>query len=109
MEFSEYQKKAYTTAIYPKKMKVVYPALGLSGEVGEVCEKIKKVFRDKNGVFATDVDIVEIKKEIGDVLWYISALASDLGINLEDIAQENLNKLADRKNRGKLSGSGDNR
>lgn len=85
-------------------------ALGLAGETGEVLEKIKKMIRDKNGVFSpTPEDITKLKKELGDVLWYLSALAFYNGIDLDDVATTNLNKLEDRKERGKIHGSGDNR
>ena len=85
-------------------------ALGLAGETGEVLEKIKKMIRDKNGVFSpTPEDIAELKKELGDVLWYISALAFYNGIDLDDVARANLDKLRSRKERNKIHGSGDNR
>ena len=102
MTFDEYQEFARSTAIYPEDCKVVYPTLGLCGEVGEVAEKIKKHMRDGNTLFGVGL-------ELGDVLWYISALADDLGITLEEIAQANVDKLASRMNRGKLGGSGDER
>lgn len=109
LTFNEYQKLSRTTAIYPKiGHGVIYPTLGISDEAGEVAGKIKKIFRDKNGVF-NELDIQEIKKELGDVLWYISQIASELEINLEDVASKNIEKLLDRKNRGVLKGSGDNR
>lgn len=85
-------------------------ALGLAGETGEVLEKIKKMIRDKNGVFSpTPEDIAELKKELGDVLWYLSALAFYNGIDLDDVARANLDKLRSRKERNKIHGSGDNR
>lgn len=109
MEFDEYQKKSKNTAIYPKKGKnFVYPTLGLVGEAGEVAEKIKRVIRDKKGKISK-LEKEEIKKELGDVLWYLTQLASELKISLEDIAQTNLEKLFSRKKRKKLQGSGDNR
>lgn len=108
MEFKEYQEKALGTAQYGAGSKVIYPALGLANEAGEVLGKIKKVLRDNNGNF-TEEKNKEIAKEIGDVLWYIAALASDINISLEDIAAENLQKLADRKARNVIQGSGDNR
>lgn len=108
MEFKEYQTKAIVTAKYPDNLKVLYPALGLAGETGEVCEKIKKVFRDGNGEFTAE-KVVEIQKELGDVLWYISALCKDLGIELEDVAQGNLTKLYSRLERKMIHGDGDNR
>ena len=85
-------------------------ALGLAGETGEVLEKIKKMIRDKNGVFSpTPEDITELKKELGDVLWYLSALAFYNGIDLDDVARANLDKLRNRKERNQIHGSGDNR
>lgn len=103
MDFSSYQKKAKSTAIYPEAYKLVYPALGLAGETGEVAEKVKKSIRDGN------LDVEGLKKELGDVLWYIAAIANDMGFDLSEIAQMNLDKLESRKNRGVLGGSGDNR
>ena len=85
-------------------------ALGLAGETGEVLEKIKKMIRDKNGVFSPiPEDIAELKKELGDVLWYLSALAFYNGIDLDDVARANLEKLRSRKERNQIHGSGDNR
>lgn len=108
MDFNAYQNFASITRIYPENMKIVYPCLGLSGEVGEVCEKVKKIYRDNNGIFS-EQDKEQILREMGDVLWYLSALASDLGYNLNDIAFNNTQKILERKNTGKLSGNGDYR
>ncbi len=110
MKFDEYQKKAHSTAIYPPLGGAgwVYPALGLSGEAGEIANKLKKVIRDKGGKL-TDEDRQILKGELGDVLWYVSELAHQLGLSLEEIAQENIKKLASRAERGKLTGSGDKR
>ena len=102
MTFDEYQEFARSTAVYPEDCKVVYPTLGLCGEAGEVAEKIKKHMRDGRS-------LVGVGLELGDVLWYISALADDLGVMLEEIAQANVDKLQSRKERGKIGGSGDNR
>ena len=101
-----YQQVAKQTAIYPREQAIIYPTLGLTGEAGEVANKVKKVLRD--GTEIKDVS-KEIASEIGDCLWYISVLASDIGWDLESIAKLNIEKLTDRANRGKLSGSGDNR
>jgi len=108
MTFEEYQRKAVATAIYGAGNRVVYPTLGLCGEAGEVAEKIKKVLRDKEGVFLVE-DKEQIKKELGDVLWYIANIANDLFINMDDIAKGNIEKLNSRKERGVIHGSGDNR
>jgi Predicted pyrophosphatase len=108
MDFNEYQKKAVTTAIYHQAHKVTYPALGLGNEAGEVLGKVKKVLRDNDGLF-TDDQVSKIADEVGDVLWYMAALCRDLGVNLEDVAQKNLDKLEDRKNRNVIKGSGDSR
>ena len=109
MKFEEYQKKSRKTAVYPNAgNNFIYPTLGLSGEAGEVAEKIKKVIRDKEGV-VDEEQKKEIEKELGDVLWYVSQLASELGLSLEDIAEKNIEKLYSRMDRGKLQGNGDNR
>jgi NTP pyrophosphatase (non-canonical NTP hydrolase) len=103
MTFDDYQSAARKTAIYPEQHKVVYPALGLAGEAGEVAEKVKKWIRD--GVLDPDA----VKKELGDVLWYLAALAGDLNLSLSDVAEANVRKLESRQARGVLGGSGDNR
>ncbi len=109
MTFKEYQEKSRQTAIYPGKgTNFIYPTLGLVGEAGEVAEKIKKTMRDDNGIL-TDEKKEELKKELGDVLWYLSQLSTEIGASLEDIAKMNIEKLFSRKERGVLSGSGDNR
>jgi NTP pyrophosphatase (non-canonical NTP hydrolase) len=108
VNFSDYQKQAVQTAIYGAGHKIVYPALGLANEAGEVLGKIKKVLRDKDGEFDEEAS-QKIGDEIGDVLWYIAALARDLDLDLEDIARNNINKLLDRQARNVISGSGDNR
>ena len=107
--FDLYQDAAESTAIYPDKGdNLYYPALGLAGEAGEVCEKIKKIMRDQKG-FITQENEDELVKELGDVLWYVANIASEINRNMSEIAEVNLQKLEDRKNRGKLQGSGDNR
>lgn len=108
MDFNTYQQQAATTAVYPESAKYVYPTLGLCGETGEVAEKIKKVIRDNGGVF-TEEKKKEIVKEMGDVLWYIAALLSDLGVTMDEAAVGNLEKLFSRKERGVINGNGDNR
>lgn len=116
MQLDDYQAKAVQTAIYPllKDMDIsqdvnpYYPALGLAGEVGEFCNKLKKVMRDNNGRFTEEFRSTA-KGELGDILWYLSALATELGFSLEEIAEENISKLFRRKAMGKLKGSGDDR
>jgi len=105
----EYSERAGATAVYPNRGgNLTYPVLGLCGEAGEVAEKVKKIFRDCGGVVdAAKCDA--IAKELGDVLWYVAATAHELGVSLEDVASRNLDKLASRKDRGKLTGSGDER
>ena len=109
MDLNQYQNSALKTAIYPNQgQNFSYPALGLMGEAGEVADKLKKVIRDNGGVL-TDPVRDAVAKEIGDVLWYVAVLASEMDYNLNDIAQINIDKLASRQQRGVLSGSGDNR
>jgi NTP pyrophosphatase (non-canonical NTP hydrolase) len=109
MNFEEYQKRSRKTAKYPNAGNdIVYPTLGLNGEAGEVAEKVKKIIRDKSGKINNE-DRKEIEKELGDVLWYLSQLATELDLSLEEIARENIKKLFSRMERGKLAGSGDNR
>lgn len=106
MKINDYQDQASKTAIY--KQSVIYPALGLANEAGEVLGKIKKVLRDNDGDFTAEKR-EEIGAEIGDVLWYIAALSRDLNLSMESIAQANLDKLNSRMVRGVLGGSGDTR
>ena len=109
MDFKTYQKKARETAQYPNLgSNNIYPTLGLVGEAGEVAEKVKKVIRDKNGVFDNKSKL-GIKKELGDVLWYIANLCTEFEFSMDDVALENLSKLQLRVAKGKISGSGDNR
>jgi NTP pyrophosphatase (non-canonical NTP hydrolase) len=107
MTFEEYQKLANSTAIYPKEVGLAYVGLGL-GEAGEIQNKIKKVYRDKNGVLDEET-AKELAKEYGDLLWYIAQGAKEIGFSLDKIASDNIQKLLDRKNRNVLQGSGDNR
>lgn len=108
MTLNEYQEKAIATAIYGKGDKIIYPTLGLTGEAGEVSDKVKKVLRDNAGQFSLQKRM-EIAKELGDVLWYIAALSRDLEIPLDLIAEMNIDKLQSRHNRNKIHGEGDNR
>lgn len=109
-EFNEYQEFVRSMKVYPEKMRVIYPALGLSGEAGEIAEKVKKWIRDED--FANGMAIGRreaILSELGDPLWYIASLADDLGFTLQDVVNENYRKLTSRKERGVLKGSGDDR
>ena len=109
MDFNTYQKNARLTAQYPNLgSNYIYPTLGLVGEAGEVAEKVKKVIRDKKGVFDNESK-KGLKKEMGDVLWYVSNLCTEFNFNLDDIALQNLEKLKLRAAKGKISGSGDDR
>jgi len=110
LTFDEYQTRTGETAIYPGQGSVeglYYVGLGL-GEAGEVQGKIKKVMRDHGGV-VTDETRKAIKKELGDAMWYIARTASELELTLSEVAQGNLDKLGDRKDRGVLTGNGDDR
>ena len=109
MDFKTYQKKARITAQYPDLgSNNIYPTLGLVGEAGEVAEKVKKVIRDKKGIFDEESKL-GIKKELGDVLWYLANLCTEFNFSLEEVAFQNLEKLRKRADKGKISGSGDDR
>ncbi len=109
MDLNDYQRESRKTALYPQVgSNAIYPTLGLVGEAGEVADKVKKILRDNHGLF-DDESKEAIKFELGDVLWYISQLSSELGYELEEVAKANLNKLDSRKTRGKIQGNGDNR
>lgn len=103
MTMGDYQKLAQKTAIYKSTHQILYPALGLAGEAGEVANKVKKMLRDGN------FDRQAVADEVGDVLWYIAALCRDLNVDLNDLALSNLEKLYGRKARGTLGGNGDKR
>ena len=108
LDFATYQLQAQTTAVYPGRGQgnYTYPALGLAGETGEVCEKLKKAIRDEGGTISPERKTL-LAKELGDVLWYIAALSTELGLSLEEIASGNLTKLAARKAQNKIHGDGD--
>lgn len=111
MEILWYQARVNETAVYPGQGTIQglqYTLLGLAGEVGEVCNRSKKVLRDEGGRINASY-CVQMKKELGDVLWYLSQTATEIGISLEELAQHNIEKLADRQKRGVLGGSGDDR
>jgi len=108
LDLDDYQRTAAKTALYRDAYRVTYPALGLASEAGEVAGKVKKVLRDRDGDFS-DEQVAAIKDELGDVLWYIAALSSDLGLSLNDIANGNVEKLRSRLERGAIQGDGDQR
>ena len=108
MDMNEYQQQAMSIAPYPATQRIIYPTLGLTGEAGEVADKVKKTMRDNGGLFDNHRK-TEIAKEIGDVLWNCAALARDLGYDLDVIAHINIAKLSSRVERGVIGGEGDNR
>jgi len=109
MDFSDYQNKSRRTAAYPSiGHRVIYPTLGLVNEAGEVAGKIKKVFRDKDGEISPETREA-LKAELGDVLWYLAQVSTELGLSLDEVAEYNIAKLRDRLERGAIRGDGDNR
>jgi NTP pyrophosphatase (non-canonical NTP hydrolase) len=109
MDLNAYQQGARATARYPQVgQNPIYPTLGLCGEAGEVADKVKKVLRDQDGVFSDDTRQA-LMLELGDVLWYVAQLSSELGFELNAVAEANLNKLASRAARNVIAGSGDHR
>lgn len=109
MDLQAYQAEAAKTARYPAVgANPVYPTLGLCGEAGEVAEKVKKVLRDQGGQFSAEARAA-LALELGDVLWYLARLASELELDLGAIAEANLAKLASRAERNVIAGSGDQR
>jgi NTP pyrophosphatase (non-canonical NTP hydrolase) len=104
-----YENLAGQTAIFPKDKALEYLALGMTSEAGEVAGKVKKLIRDGEDVEGFELKKIAIASEIGDVLWYCAMMAKEVGVPLNTIMQENLRKLHDRKERGKLHGSGDDR
>lgn len=106
IDFKKYQQEAMKTRMYPDEHRLTYTTLGLTGEAGELANKVKKVMRGD----ANREELIEgIKGEMGDVLWYLAALADDLGVELADIADENIRKLKSRQTRGAIQGGGDQR
>lgn len=103
-KIQEYQEFVKGMKVYPEQYAVIYPALGLSGESGEIAEKVKKSLRGDKPLVKEDV-----LKELGDVLWYITSMSDDLGYTLEDVMNQNIEKLSSRKERGVVKGDGDNR
>jgi NTP pyrophosphatase (non-canonical NTP hydrolase) len=104
--YQEESRKTYSDI--PTNDFIVYPTLGLVNEAGEFAGKIKKIFRDKGGNFSPE-DKEALKGELGDVLWYLTQICTNLGFTLEEVAEENLDKLFSRLERGKIQGDGDNR
>jgi NTP pyrophosphatase (non-canonical NTP hydrolase) len=109
VRLSDYQERSRATAVYPDAGdNLLYPTLGLCGEAGEVAEKVKKMVRDDGGVLS-DERRAALSKELGDVLWYVAQLATEAELDLDAIAQDNLDKLLSRQRRSVLQGSGDDR
>ncbi len=113
MNLDKYQKRAAEFDLFESSVDLKSPGflekvLGITGEAGEVADKVKKIIRDKGG-YASDDDKASIAKELGDVLWYVANVARYLGVPLSKIADGNIDKLASRKKRNKLHGEGDNR
>ena len=108
-DFSEYQKQSRKTwNEIAMNHPIVYPTMGLLNEAGEVAGKIKKIFRDKNGTI-TEKDRMALKKELGDVLWYLTQICTELDLSLDEVAEANIEKLFSRLERGKIRGDGDER
>ena len=104
--FYSYQNLVQRTKQYDTEtFGIIYPSYGLMGEVGEIMEKQKRVLRGD----ADDIDINDMTKELGDVLWYLTALATDLGIDLTAVAETNMRKLVGRLARDTIKGEGDDR
>jgi len=108
MEVQDYQENTAELAVYPsiEGHKFVYPLIGLAGEVGEILNKLKKIFRDNDGILSEETRQA-FKSELGDVAWYLSQSCNELGFSLEEVLQANLDKLNDRADRGVIQGSGD--
>lgn len=106
MDFNEYQKLTSSTAMYPKEKAIEYVTMGLCSEAGEVADKVKKILRDGGTI---EEKAKEIAAEAGDVLWYVAQIGVILGFSMQEIAESNIAKLASRKERGAISGSGDER
>jgi NTP pyrophosphatase (non-canonical NTP hydrolase) len=111
--FADYSDAVWPFAAYPDRgNNLIYPALGLAGESGEVAEKVKKLWRNDGhtgGAHISAEKKQELVKELGDVLWYVNAMCRELGVEMADVAQQNATKLADRARRGVIHSAGDNR
>jgi NTP pyrophosphatase (non-canonical NTP hydrolase) len=109
MNFTDYQTKSRKTARYPSiGHPVIYPTLGLTNEAGEVAGKIKKIFRDNNGLIG-EAERAALKGELGDVLWYLAQVCTELDLSLDEVAEHNIDKLYSRLERGTIGGEGDTR
>lgn len=108
MDIKEYQGIIKKTAVFPKEIGISYCTMGLCGESGEVAEKVKKLYRDRNGEVTEDFK-KDIKKELGDVIWYVTALANEFGLTLQEVVDANYDKLIKRRQTNTLHGDGDNR
>ena len=109
MNFNDYQSKSRKTAGYPAiGHPVIYPVLGLANEAGEVAGKVKKIFRDKDGEINEKTKSM-LKAELGDVLWYVAQVCTELGLSLDEVAEYNIDKLYSRLERGTIRGDGDDR
>ena len=107
IDFERYQRESRKTwSLVHTDHAIVYPTLGLVNEAGEVAGKIKKIFRDKDGVIS-ETDRAALKSELGDVLWYLTQICTELDLSLEEVAAQNLTKLFDRLERGVIGGEGD--
>jgi NTP pyrophosphatase (non-canonical NTP hydrolase) len=104
----EYQEFTATTAVFPRELRYLYPALKLNGEAGEVGEKIAKMYRDDAGQLS-ESRREDLLLELGDVLWYLAALSDQLGYSLGEVALANVEKLESRRARGAIHGDGDHR
>jgi len=109
MELNDYQNLAMKTAIFPERDGYAYTALGLAGEAGEIANKVKKFIRDGYDVEELAEKINDLRDELGDVLWYVAAMAQVLDTTLEQVARNNIHKLAERQVNGTIKGSGDKR
>jgi NTP pyrophosphatase (non-canonical NTP hydrolase) len=103
-KFVEYQEFVQSMKVYPEKHAIIYPALGISGESGEFAEKVKKWLRGDG-----ELNKEALIKELGDILWYVTSAADDLGSSLVEVINTNVIKLSARKHQGILKGSGDDR
>lgn len=105
----DFERLALETALYPNRgNNLYYPTLGLGGETGEVLEKVKKFIRDSSGIMNESFR-QDIKKELGDVAWYLVAICNEVGLTFREVLQANINKVHDRMKRETINGDGDNR